>query len=406
MHRFPLQVLPAILAVALVASYWVYQTEYGDQKKTLGIFDQLLPGQFNSSTQYTQFKLVQNVLRMHPDMQHVVVETNLPLSEYIKSQNIQIKVTDHYRIHEFDQGLSKMKSTLRFGLGEFTWAETDFLLYKLCWQNELLMGVNIVYVLLFPSEGNNLSERRQIGEDLLRLAFEWSYNVNQEIWMFSNGMWFKDKKLWQAVQLADRANLVLNDEFTANLKRDTETFFSGREVYDSLEIPWKRGLLLLGPPGNGKTESIKVLLKENDKPALYVKSFKSSTEENAGILTIATSNHPELIDDSILNRPSRFDVKYTFELPTHELRKQYTELWIKKANRVSHVNFRDHFLEEIAEQTEGFSFAFMKELFVSYLLRTAHESTLEKGKDDPEATMRAQIKQLVAQIKAGEAQTE
>jgi SpoVK/Ycf46/Vps4 family AAA+-type ATPase len=32
----------------------------------------------------------------------------------------------------------------------------------------------------------------------------------------------------------------------------------------------------LGPPGNGKTESIKVLLKESGIPSLYVKSFATS----------------------------------------------------------------------------------------------------------------------------------
>lgn len=32
----------------------------------------------------------------------------------------------------------------------------------------------------------------------------------------------------------------------------------------------------LGPPGNGKTESIKVLLKESGISSLYVKSFNTN----------------------------------------------------------------------------------------------------------------------------------
>jgi len=47
-------------------------------------------------------------------------------------------------------------------------------------------------------------------------------------------------------------------------------------------------------------------------------------------LTIATTNHPELIDDAILNRPSRFDVKYNFSLPNQELRKQFAVKWVGK----------------------------------------------------------------------------
>ena len=89
--------------------------------------------------------------------------------------------------------------------------------------------------------------------------------------------------------------------------------------------------------------------------------------KNDGILTIATTNHPERIDDAILNRPSRFDVKYTFELPTKELRKEFVLLWINKVHArvgAAGVSFADPeaVATEVAEKTEGWSFAFLKEL--------------------------------------------
>jgi hypothetical protein len=40
--------------------------------------------------------------------------------------------------------------------------------------------------------------------------------------------------------------------------------------------------------------------------------------------------------------------------------------------------------------------------FVSFLLRIAHDRASGKKTEDPEATMKAQIKQLVAQIQTGE----
>jgi AAA+ superfamily predicted ATPase len=37
--------------------------------------------------------------------------------------------------------------------------------------------------------------------------------------------------------------------------------------------------------------------------------------DNIGIVTLATTNHPERLDLSIVDRPSRFDRKYPFDLP-------------------------------------------------------------------------------------------
>lgn len=93
------------------------------------------------------------------------------------------------------------------------------------------------------------------------------------MWVFQDGVWTKDKMLWNAIRDASWDGLVLDETFLENLRRDTRTFFENRQTYKDLSIVWKRGILLLGPPGNGKTESIKVLLNESGQTALYVKSF-------------------------------------------------------------------------------------------------------------------------------------
>jgi SpoVK/Ycf46/Vps4 family AAA+-type ATPase len=92
-----------------------------------------------------------------------------------------------------------------------------------------------------------------------------------------------------------------------------------------------------------------------------------SQGDNEGILTIATTNHPERIDDAILNRPSRFDVKYEFTLPDHTLRKAFASKWLAKvnafsANTVVAFEAPDKTAVEVADKTEGWSFAFLKEL--------------------------------------------
>ena len=94
--------------------------------------------------------------------------------------------------------------------------------------------------------------------------------------------------------------------------------------------------------------------------------------DNAGILTIATTNHPERIDDAILNRPSRFDVKYNFTLPDAPLREEFAAKWLAKVNALAAntgVEFTtpEATAAEVAEKTEGWSFAFLKELCVFML---------------------------------------
>ena len=145
------------------------------------------------------------------------------------------------------------------------------------------------------------------------------------------------------------------------IREDLTRFFAMRETYELHAVPWKRGVLFVGPPGNGKTHAVKALINAIGKPCLYVKSFQAEhmTEHdcirqafkrarksapcilvledldslinannrsfflneldgfaaNTGVVALATTNHPERLDASILDRPSRFDRKYHFDLP-------------------------------------------------------------------------------------------
>ncbi|EJT99190.1 P-loop containing nucleoside triphosphate hydrolase protein, partial [Dacryopinax primogenitus] len=260
------------------------------------------------------------------------------------------------------------------------------------------------------------------GKSLVKDIYEWANELKKEIWVFSHGNWSKDSDLYETVQAASWFDVVHEPGFVEALKSDTETFFASEKVYAAIGVTWKRGILLLGPPGNGKTQTIECLLKDllaQDISPLYVKNFKTDRDEewgiraifekareeapcvlvledldamvrprvrsyflneldglarNHGILTIATTNHPEKIDDAILRRPSRFDQKYTFALPSLALRQEYVRIWIAKVTTQGGFGFRsgaDVLSKEVAEKTEEWSFAFLKELFVSFLLRSA-----------------------------------
>ncbi|CAD0092798.1 unnamed protein product [Aureobasidium mustum] len=63
-----------------------------------------------------------------------------------------------------------------------------------------------------------------------------------------------------------------------DLIRDVDTFFNNQDTYRKLKVPWKRGEIFWGPPGCGKTISIKALMhslykRKDPVPTLYVRSL-------------------------------------------------------------------------------------------------------------------------------------
>lgn len=91
-------------------------------------------------------------------------------------------------------------------------------------------------------------------------------------------------------------------------------------------------------------------------------------ESNHGILMIGSTNHLEQLDPGIAKRPSRFDRKYLYNDPTRDERVQYAEYWRNKLKGNEKIDFPESLEGNIADITEGFSFAYMKEGFVATLM--------------------------------------
>jgi AAA+ superfamily predicted ATPase len=258
-----------------------------------------------------------------------------------------------------------------------------------------------------------IAHERKLAEEFFAEVCEWSSEVRGEVLVFCDGEWVKNKELFDAIKSATFDNLILRAGLKQEIQADFAQFFLSREAYERYHIPWKRGVLFIGPPGNGKTHTLKALVNQLGKACLYVKGFKSEYdtdqenirqvfqrarmttpclliledldsmiddksrafflneldgfETNTGVVVLATTNHPDRLDPAILDRPSRFDRKYYFDQPGEAERSEYIAAWNRQLQ--PELRLSEAAVREVIEQTAGFSFAYLKELFLSSMMQ-------------------------------------
>ncbi len=137
----------------------------------------------------------------------------------------------------------------------------------------------------------------------------------------------------------------------------------------------------------------------------YFLNAVDGLESNNGILMIGSTNHLERLDPGIAKRPSRFDRKYFFALPTRDERVQYCEYWRNKLKNNKKIEFPQALCGMIADITDDFSFAYMKEAFVAALLaivaarQTETLLRIRSGSDRENAEKTLLWKEIQKQVK-------
>lgn len=315
------------------------------------------------------------------------------------------------------------------------------------WLNVLWRGELIDVVMITWTEGCGrprhywiVADNQKLAESFLDAVCEWSCDVRGEILVYQDGYFDKDKELFDAIKTATFDNLILRNSLKQEIQNDFTQFFDARETYERYGIPWRRGAIFIGPPGNGKTHTVKALINYLQRPCLYVRNFTGSGSEqgnmmevfkrarqqpsivvledldsminkgnrafflneldgfrvNTGVVVLATTNHPEKLDTAILDRPSRFDRKYTFDLPGKAERLAYVEKWNRELQ--PELLLSNCVTPKIVSETDGFSFAYLKELFVASLAQWMSDA----GKTSMDGVILAQARSLRGQMNGNE----
>jgi len=207
---------------------------------------------------------------------------------------------------------------------------------------------------------------------------------------------------------------VVMDSVYRPIVDDMKAFIANEEVYRKIGTIYKRGILLYGPPGEGKTSLIRCVaakefpvdavviffdsipttgmietIKETlpDRMKIFVFEELANIVQNSRVervldfldgeksvdktLMIATTNYPEQLPGNIVERPSRFDRLIKMGHPTNDERKLI----------LNHYLMREATDEEVTA-TKGLSTAAIKECcFLTHLNGLTVKEAAKKLKD-------------------------
>jgi SpoVK/Ycf46/Vps4 family AAA+-type ATPase len=210
------------------------------------------------------------------------------------------------------------------------------------------------------------------------------------------GLFFVAKKI-----LTDRL-IDLGNSNSQRVIEGIKLFWTRKRKFEERGILFKRGILMWGPPGSGKTATLALLVEdlirqggivllvqypgaavqalrqlrkiEPERPLIVVLedveeiigshgehdllALLDGEHQTDNVVNIATTNYPEMLGARIINRPSRFDEVVKIGMPSESMREQY----------LVHILGQDGAgvpIGEWVEETAGMSIAHLKELVVA-----------------------------------------
>lgn len=170
-------------------------------------------------------------------------------------------------------GRGALADSVKFGKYLLDWKNKEFVVY-------IIEGRDGTSPYGVTQNQYILSSSVEITNTLLVDAGQWTNTLHSEVWLFDGGYWQKSKELYDSAMKSSWDDVILDPEMKKAIRDDVEIFFDSEAKYEKYRAPWKRGLIYWGPPGNGKTISIKALMhtlytRKDPVPTLYVRSLRS-----------------------------------------------------------------------------------------------------------------------------------
>lgn len=200
--------------------------------------------------------------------------------------------------------------------------------------------------------------------------------------------------------------IILPDSASEEVIAAVDDFWTKKDLFHKYGFLWKRGVLLWGPAGSGKTCTVEIIAQnivaaggvamymkdpnfgsfaldafrevEPDRPMVVmledidsiidaygdsaILNLLDGADQIENVLFIATTNYPEKLDKRIRNRPSRFDIVKLIDMPSPAAREEF--LRVKDHHRFGGGNNKPQ-LKQWVDATEGFSVAHLKEVIIS-----------------------------------------
>jgi ATP-dependent 26S proteasome regulatory subunit len=127
-----------------------------------------------------------------------------------------------------------------------------------------------------------------------------------------------DEVIWESVFVNTNRNIintVLDESLEKDLIADIDTFLKSKQWYNIRGVPYKRGYILHGPPGTGKTSIIKALANSYNLP-IFTIDFDIINTNNKLTSLINNINYyhknsPYILFMDDVDRSKMFDDKYS-----------------------------------------------------------------------------------------------